>query len=345
MTVRRRPTIRDIAREAGVSATAVSFALNNRPGIAPETRKRILELAQTLGWTPSIAARALSSSKAGSVGLVMGRTDRTEFAPDRFLFRFMTGVESRLYERGTSFVFHTATTMEHEVETYDTWWSERRVDGVIVVDLREDDPRPAQLKSSGLPAVFVGADPGYGAAVVCDQRAFVTQAFTHLDTLELDSLAYVSGTASRHGDQRSALFAEGAKERDLHLELVDAPGYSEPAGRAAMADLLDRCHPGAPPRLVVFDNALLCLGASRVLKERGFTLPEDVALMSLEDSDLCEVMEPTVTALHRDPVAYGEYCADLAVELIADEVTTDTRVRCPAPFSIAVRASTRMSPA
>ena len=69
----RGPTIVDVARRAGVSKGAVSFALNDRPGLAPQTRDRILAAARDLGWQPSTRARALSWSRAYAVGLVMRR--------------------------------------------------------------------------------------------------------------------------------------------------------------------------------------------------------------------------------------------------------------------------------
>ena len=72
-----RPTITDVARAAGVSKGAVSFALNDRPGVAPDTRQRILDVAAELGWTPSSRARALSVSKALAVGLVVARPPET----------------------------------------------------------------------------------------------------------------------------------------------------------------------------------------------------------------------------------------------------------------------------
>ena len=78
----RRPTISDVARSAGVSKGAVSFALNDRPGVAPETRDRILAAAAELGWTPSHRARALAASRALAVGLVIGGRRRRS-APTR----------------------------------------------------------------------------------------------------------------------------------------------------------------------------------------------------------------------------------------------------------------------
>ncbi len=69
----RRPTIRDIARMANVSPGAVSLALNDKPGVSEETRRRIVGLASAMGWTPSFAAKALSNSKASAIGLVLAR--------------------------------------------------------------------------------------------------------------------------------------------------------------------------------------------------------------------------------------------------------------------------------
>ena len=70
---RRRPTIADVARRAGVSAAAVSFAVNDRPGVSPETRERILAAARELGWRPSASARALTEARTRAIGLVLAR--------------------------------------------------------------------------------------------------------------------------------------------------------------------------------------------------------------------------------------------------------------------------------
>ena len=90
-----RPTISDVARAAGVSKGAVSFALNNRPGVAAETRERILAAARELGWTPSSRARALSVSRAFAVGLVLAREPETLRA-DPFFPSFIAGLEQEL---------------------------------------------------------------------------------------------------------------------------------------------------------------------------------------------------------------------------------------------------------
>ena len=93
-----RPTIADVARRAGVSRAAVSFAVNGRPGVADETRARILRAAEELGWQPSFPARALTKARTGAVGLVLvRRSDQLEV--DDFFVRFLAGVERALAPR------------------------------------------------------------------------------------------------------------------------------------------------------------------------------------------------------------------------------------------------------
>src|SRR6478736_5535559 len=139
-----RPTINDVASAAGVSKGAVSFALNDRPGLAPQTRARILEVAEQLGWTPSPRARALSVSRALAVGLVMARPPETLRA-DPFFPSFIAGVESELSGHGYALLLQVVPEHEGELLTYRRLGDEGRVDGVFLTDLLVDDPRPALL--------------------------------------------------------------------------------------------------------------------------------------------------------------------------------------------------------
>src|SRR3954453_23766703 len=92
---RQRPTIADVARRAGVSTAAVSFAVNDRPGVGPETRARILQAAADLGWRPSASERALTQARARAVGLVLAR-DPGHLELDAFFVRFLSGIERTL---------------------------------------------------------------------------------------------------------------------------------------------------------------------------------------------------------------------------------------------------------
>src|SRR3954464_8206846 len=92
---RRRPTIADVARRAGGSAAAVSFAVNDRPGVSPETRERILAAARELGWQPSASARALTEARTRAVGLILARSP-AQLEGDAFFPRLLSGIEATL---------------------------------------------------------------------------------------------------------------------------------------------------------------------------------------------------------------------------------------------------------
>ena len=114
-----RPTIADVARAAGVSRGAVSFALNDRPGVADATRARILAVAAELGFTPSHRARALSSSRALTVGLVIARQPET-LSADPFFPAFIAGIEKTLAERGQALLLQVVPDQESERRNYES---------------------------------------------------------------------------------------------------------------------------------------------------------------------------------------------------------------------------------
>ncbi|MFD9479835.1 LacI family DNA-binding transcriptional regulator, partial [Streptomyces nojiriensis] len=151
----RRPTIKDIARQAGVSESAVSFALNDRPGVSQDTRARIRRVAEELGWQPNSAARALSGERSGTVGLVLARPAHT-LGVESFFLQLVSGIQEVLSAARTALLFQVVEDIDAECAVYRRWWAERRVDGVLVVDPRTSDPRPALLEGLALPAVTVG---------------------------------------------------------------------------------------------------------------------------------------------------------------------------------------------
>ncbi|MCZ4088508.1 LacI family DNA-binding transcriptional regulator, partial [Streptomyces antarcticus] len=141
----RRPTIKDIARQAGVSESAVSFALNDRPGVSHDTRARIRRVAEELGWQANSAARALSGDRSGAVGLVLARPAHT-LGVESFFLQLVSGVQEALSAARTALLFQVVEDIDAECALYRRWWAERRVDGVLVVDPRTRYPRPELLE-------------------------------------------------------------------------------------------------------------------------------------------------------------------------------------------------------
>ncbi|HEY9393787.1 MAG TPA: LacI family DNA-binding transcriptional regulator, partial [Nocardioides sp.] len=135
-----RPTIADIAERAGVSKGAVSFALNGRPGVSEETRRRILAVADEMNWRPHRAARSLGNARAGAVGLILSRPART-LGLEPFFGQIVSGLQAGLAEDGTALQLLVVEDPEAEMAAYRNWTAERRVDGFVLLDPLIDDPR------------------------------------------------------------------------------------------------------------------------------------------------------------------------------------------------------------
>lgn len=330
----RRPTIRDIARIAGVSPGAVSLALNNRPGVSDETRSRIAEVASSVGWTASVAARALSSSTAGAIGLVLARP-MASIDAERFYFQFICGVEAVLTSRGQALVLQMVDDTSEEVDVLRAWHSQRRVDSAILVDPRTSDTRPAVLQQLGMPFVTVGSHFDGGGAVVIDDTAMMATALEHLTQRGRSRIAYVCGYADlRHTQRRRQAFLQCGQELGIDTQMSHFTDYSEHSGSQETQRLLSEA---SPPDAFIFDNEILTLGGLSAIVGAGLRIPDDLAVLSLEDSPVCRVITPQITAFLRDPSLLGGAAARLLLDVGPDGSQRIERLGSP---QLAVRAST-----
>jgi DNA-binding LacI/PurR family transcriptional regulator len=218
----RRPTLVDVARGAGVSKGAASLALNGRSGVSETTRARVLAVAQELGWSANSAARALSVARSDVIGLVLARPARL-LRLEPFYMAFISGIEAVLAETDVSLLLKVvdAPAPDAEIAVYRKWWIGRKVDGVILTDVRLHDPRLAVLSELGLPAVVLGSDPDFdGAATIstvwADNDAMIGSAVRYLAGLGHRRLARVAGPEGlSHCVARTASFLAIAAQLGL----------------------------------------------------------------------------------------------------------------------------------
>jgi DNA-binding LacI/PurR family transcriptional regulator len=333
-----RPTINDVARAAGVSKGAVSFALNNRPGVAPETRSRILEVAQSLGWTPSPQARALSVSKALAVGLVVARPPETLRA-DPFFPSFIAGLETVLSAHGHALLLQVAETGDEAA--YRRLVAEGRVDGVLVTDLHVDDPRPDLLVEIGLPAVIIGPAPDRGLwpSICVDDAPGIVAAVEHLVGLGHTDIAHVSGPLSMvHGLSRRNAWAAAMESAGLAAGPCIEADFSAESGAAATRALLER---DRPPTAIVYANDLMAMAGLSHAVARGVSVPGDLSVTGFDDTEIAAHLQPSLTTVSTDVFSWGRAAATQLLELIHQQPLTP--VDLP-PARLVPRGSTGPAP-
>ncbi|MFF5426237.1 MULTISPECIES: LacI family DNA-binding transcriptional regulator [unclassified Streptomyces] len=331
-----RPTIADIARRAGVSKGAVSFALNGRPGVSAATRERILRVAEEMNWRPHSAARALGGARAGTVGLVLARPART-IGLEPFFGQLLSGLQAALSTRGTALQLLVVEDTAAEIEVYRRWTSEHRVDGFVLVDLQVRDPRVPVLEELGVPAMVIGGPGRHGRlpSVWADDREAMLSLVEYLAALGHRRIAHLAGLpAFQHTRRRIRAVRDGA--RRLGLEAVSLPtDFSDAEGAAATRALLAR--PRRPTALI-YDSDVMAVAGLGVAAEMGVAVPGELSVVSFEDSALARIVHPALTALTRDTFALGEQVARALLALL-DDPGSARDIKNPTP-RLTVREST-----
>ncbi|WP_327003836.1 LacI family transcriptional regulator [Dactylosporangium sp. NBC_01737] len=334
-----RVTIRQVATHAGVSEAAVSYALNGRRGVSSQTRAKVLAAAGELGWAPNIAARSLGLSRANAIGLVLVRPPRVLIV-DSYLTQMLSGVEAELNRSGMSLLLHLVDAVDDSMDVYRKWWAGRHVDGVIVTEVREDDPRIAALVDLGLPAAVIGGHRGLDtiSSVDVDTAGTAGRIADYLRALGHRSFARVAGTAELlHTRQRDVAYLDALTRAGLDRDRyrVLHTNYSAVEGMGAMLELMSD---SSPPTAVVFDNDVMAAAALKVVHDMGRSVPGDVSVIAWDDSDLCQITVPAITAVEQTPAHQAELTARALLTTLTTGEITHTTVP---PGTLHVRQSTR----
>lgn len=329
-------TITDVARAAGVSKGAVSFALNGRPGVAAETRERILAVARDLGWTPSLRGRSLSVSRALAVGLVIARPPET-LGADPFFGSFITGIEVVLSQRGYALMLQVVGDETSEHESYRRLAGNGRVDGVFLTDMRIEDLRPQLLDDLSLPTVVIGRAPGHGpwSAVYIDDKPGIVSAVEHLVALGHERIAHVSGpTEFVHGLSRRTAWAEAVSDAGLPPGPCITSDFSAHGGADATRQLLDL---DDPPTAIVYANDLMAIAGMSTAIGRGVDVPGQLSVTGFDDTPLAAYLQPALTTVRTDVVGWGRAAATQLLAIIDEEAGAE--IALPPP-ELVIRAST-----
>jgi len=326
----KRPTITDIAREAGVSKGAVSYALNGRPGVSEATRRRITEIARELGWAPSSTARALSGGRAGVIGLVLDRPPDV-LGVEPFLTALLDGIDP------ASLLLQVVPGLDAELAAYRRWRGERKVDGVLLPGPGCAGDRIGELVRIGLPAVVLGGPLGRPdvPAVWVDDAAAAGDVLGYLAALGHRRVVRIAGPAAfAHPRARADAVAAAADRLGLPAERTVHTGHSGEAGPGAIQRVLAQPR---PPTALLCDTDALAVAALVTARELGLAVPGDVSVVSWDDSPLCRLVRPALSAVRRPLAELGGLAASVLAELLAGEQVGDV---CASRPALVTRGST-----
>jgi DNA-binding LacI/PurR family transcriptional regulator len=332
----RRVTIRDVAREAGVSITTVSDALNDRGRLPDATREHVADAAARLGYRAHVAARRLRTGRTGHVALYcpLVADIPAGLAGTGYYMELAMGAAEAAFAAELALVLLPPRLTPERIADVD-------VDGVIVADPMRGDPVVAGLVARGIPIVTCESDPTAGArhagCVQSDHGAALTELLDHLAEQGARRPALVAPgdetawSAELGAAYRTWCAAHGVAPLAVTIPLSTNPTYSADAARA----LLDG--DAAPDAIVCAPDGG---GAAvvRALVERGFDVPGDVLVASCVDGATMLAGPVPVTAIDLRPGLAGAKATRLLAELLIDN-QPGPRVE-QLPTRLVVRAST-----
>jgi LacI family transcriptional regulator len=327
--VRDRPTIKDVAEEAGVSIATVSRALNDKGDVSHVTRERVLEVARSVGYSADRAARSLVTQKTRLVAVVVGDNAGHRDLSLVFFGKVLAAISRRLAQSGYDPLLLQPRDAGHE----------HRFDAAVLIGVDDDDPLVADLGSLQVPLVGVDVRCTGSRAVFVgsDHAAGVRLALAHLHALGHRRIAHIAGALNTFaGSERLDAFhlevqALGLERSDEFLRQGDfssASGYRETSALLALSDR---------PTAIVAASDLMALAAMQAIRDAGLRPGPDIAIVGFDDLEAAALAHPPLTTIRQDRQELGTLAATRAIELVDEsEVVPPATVL---PVELVVRGS------
>lgn len=335
-------TIKDVARQAGLSITTVSRALNDYDDVSEATRARVRAVARTLDYHPNATARSLQRSQANAIGLGIPPVLHRSY--DAFWLEFIGGVAETCATRGIDLLVSLTDGPDGDGQRLHRLVRERRVDGMLLCDIRREDERVRYLQQHRFPFVAFGrtAEHHDYPYIDVDGTAGVLAGMRHLLARGHRRIAYLGvDLAFGFSHFRFAGYRQALDEAAIPFDSdLVCHGLTEPDAVAAVDRLLARI---ARPTAIFAAADFLAVAVARAVRATGLTIPGDLSLVAFDDSVLVRNAEPPLTAVGQPNRRLGEEAAALLLDRIAAPERPPVHTLL-AP-SLAVRNSTGQAPA
>jgi LacI family transcriptional regulator len=310
-------TIKDVAREAGVSLGTASQALRGRSSVRETTRRRVVAVAARLRYRPSAVARGLVTRRTDTIGLLVSDITHS------FFIRAVRTIEAIAQEHGfTVMLCNTDEDPAREAE-YLRVLAERRVDGIILATSAATPTAFREVRRQAVPLVFFDRKvPGVPASsVTVDGVAGGRLAARHLLGLGHRRIAIIHGPlACAYGVGRLQGYREALHEAGVRPvpALMRQGNFKADSGYALARELLGLVR---KPTALFCTNTLLTLGALQAVQERGIRIPEELSLIGYDDVEWCALMHPPLTVVAQPVHDVGQEAMRLLLEQIGSART------------------------
>jgi LacI family transcriptional regulator len=337
--LKKRPTIEDVARLSGLSASTVSLVINNRGYVSSETRKKVLKVVEDLAYHPTRSARGLASKTSGNLGFILTENHFSQAEP--FYTRIFLGTEFEARNHNFYILRTSVGKTFHKNRGIPRFLLERNVDGVIIAG-RVNLALVDYIDSLGTPIVLVDYESSKKrhSAVLIDNRGGAHSAVQHLIQRGHTSIGFIGGDIEHPSiAERFAGYRETLQDHDLTpddaLIVVDEPDLRPEDGSSATGKIVER---GGKPTAIFAANDAMAIGCIRYLRDRGLRVPEDVSVVGFDDIEISSHVDPPLTTVRVFKEEMGKLAVLRLVEMIKSkkQLVVTTHV----PVELVIREST-----
>ncbi|MDQ0483472.1 LacI family DNA-binding transcriptional regulator [Guptibacillus hwajinpoensis] len=324
-------TIKDVAKLANVAPSTVSRVIANNPRISEQTKRRVREAMEYLGYHPNYNARSLANKSTQTIGLVMPSSADKVFQ-NPFFPEVLRGISTKAHEKEYTLYMSTGSKEEDILEGVMGMVHGRRVDGIVMLYSRIDDKIMTFLQEQNFPFTVIGkpfALPDTITHVDNDNYRAAKDVTEHFIEKGHECIAFVGGnldlvvTVDRLSGYEKALREAGIPHNDDYVVHVE---FLKEGGQEAVMELFSLPEP--PTALVVVDD-LMALGIMSKLDEIGLSVPEDVSIISFNNVMLAEYASPPLTSVDINIFELGYEAVNCLLEKIADPDAENKRVCIP----------------
>ncbi len=316
----KRVTSKDVAEKVGVSRTTVSLILNNVKGIqfSPDTRQKVIEAANELGYVPDAAAQALVSRRTKAIGLVLTRTQH-HISTDAFLPKIISGLLTTAKKQNLRILIDWVET-EHQEQAYFELAHAKRIDGMILSTPRLDDKAFSLLESADMPTVLMGCVRGSSLPFVdVDNVKAAEKAVSYLLSLGHRKISCISNAPPEYtaAPERVQGYVNALEQAGIspNNELIRYADFDPESGYRTMRSLLEGGEKFTAA-FVASDN--VAIGAKSAIREMGLRVPDEISLVGFDDIPWAKYSDPPLTTIQLPAEALAQSACTLLVDLIQE---------------------------
>jgi len=328
----KSPTMKDVAKLAGVSISTVSHVINKTRYVEPETREKVYQAIKTLGYRPNILASSLRKRVTNTIGLIISNITNL-FYPE-----VVRGVEDLLAKYNYNLILCNSDEDVEKEKNYIEVLFSRRVDGLIITPSKSSETRENLdlFREKNIPIVLVDRKiEGLEEDVVlADNIEGTYEAISYLVSLGHKRIGIITGPLdTTTGCERLEGYLKALEDKGIKKDdnLIYEGDFKEEGGYKGVEALLNINN---PPTAIFTSNNLMALGALKKITELGLKIPQDLSLISFDDMDWFPYFSPPLTAVYQPAYELGETAVKLLFERLKRGRKKRKEVRLPTKLII-----------